>query len=170
MVKLYRYLSFEYSKIVELDSKFMDLTTQLSSEDDQSKQKEIEAELNHLRKQVAEKGQLSRMFDRFQKALEEVKETKELLEEAKGDEDLTNMLQEDLNSILGTEEEYGSLETLQEEVLDLIIPETEADKNNACILEVMQAAGGSESSLFAQEIYEMYKNFGRQMGFKMKEE
>ena len=36
-------------------------------------------------------------------------------------------------------------------------------------MEIMQAAGGSESSLFANELVGMYQNYARMMGFRWEE-
>lgn len=83
---------------------------------------------------------------------------------------MTELLQEDLVRLIGNEDTLGSIEEFQDEIVDQILPAKESDMRNACILEVMQAAGGSESSLFAEDILNMYKNYSRRMGFKMKEE
>jgi peptide chain release factor 1 len=95
-----------------------------------------------------------------------------LLEESRKEEDseIVKMLEEDLLRLKGSEEDYGEIEEIEEEILDVIIPTTEAEQNDSVILEVMQAAGGSESSLFAEDILNMYKNFARRMSFRFKEE
>ena len=80
------------------------------------------------------------------------------------------MLKDDLIRLQGNEDNYGHIEELQEEIVDLILPVSESDERNSCTLEIMQAAGGSESSLFAEEILNMYRNYSRRMGFVFKEE
>ena len=85
------------------------------------------------------------------------------------DSDMKKMLEDDLVRLLGSTEEYGAIEELQEEIVDVILPKNKADTRNSCTLEIMQASGGSESSLFAELILDMYKNYCRNMGFKMKE-
>ena len=80
------------------------------------------------------------------------------------------MLKDDLVRLLGDNDNYGEIEELQEEIVEAILPKSKNDQRNACILEIMQAAGGSESSLFAEDILNMYKNYCRRMGFIMKEE
>lgn len=71
---------------------------------------------------------------------------------------------------MGDNENYGTIEELQEEIVDHILPMNESDKRNGCILEIMQAAGGSESSLFAEDILNMYRNYSKRMGFSFKQE
>jgi protein subunit release factor A len=62
------------------------------------------------------------------------------------------------------------MESIQEEIVEVILPNTEAENLSSCTLEIMQAAGGSESSLFAEDILLMYKNYCRNNSFRMKEE
>ena len=45
------------------------------------------------------------------------------------------------------------------------MPTSSADKRN-CTVEVLSAAGGSESSLFCEELFNMYKAYCRLIGFK----
>ena len=56
------------------------------------------------------------------------------------------------------------IDEFTEEIVEEIIPKNDADGRN-CTLEVMQAAGGSESSLFAGDLFEMYKAYCRISGF-----
>ena len=78
-----------------------------------------------------------------------------------GDNDMKKMLEEDLVRLLGTTEEYGEIEELQEEIVEILLPKSKADMESRCTLEIMQASGGSESSLFAENILTMYKNYCR---------
>lgn len=50
----------------------------------------------------------------------------------------------------------------------MIVPVVDADQRD-CKLEVQSAAGGSESSLFAEDLVEMYKNYCQVMNFRMKQ-
>ena len=50
---------------------------------------------------------------------------------------MKDMLKEDLERLMGTSEEYGQIEELQESIVDLILPNTEADEQNTCVLEIM---------------------------------
>ncbi len=85
------------------------------------------------------------------------------------DFEMKELLKEELNKILGSEEELGTIEEIQEEIVTAILPVSEADKQNSCTLEIMQAAGGSESSLFAEDILNMYKNYSSIQNFNFKE-
>jgi peptide chain release factor 1 len=80
------------------------------------------------------------------------------------------MLQADLLRLRGDSENYGEIEEVQEDIVEKIVPKSVNDQRNGCVLEIMQAAGGSESSLFAEDILNMYKNYSRKMGFHLKQE
>ena len=55
---------------------------------------------------------MTKLFDRYHKCIEEVSETREMMQESEGDQDLKKMLQEDLARLLGDSEEYGEIETI----------------------------------------------------------
>ena len=58
-----------------------------------------------------------------------------------------------------------SIFDLEESILDSILPIEEIDQSNV-VLEIKQAAGGTESSLFADDLKKMYENFTRNMGWR----
>lgn len=62
----------------------------------------------------------------------------------------------------------GSISSYCEEIVDVIIPKLDADSRDVT-LEIQSAAGGSESSLFANDLCEMYKNYCRLMGWRLKQ-
>ena len=53
------------------------------------------------------------------------------------DEELKEMLEEDLVRLRGDDEEYGEIENLQEEILEVILPKSDVDERNQCTLEIM---------------------------------
>ena len=128
--------------------------------------------MNELRIQLQSKAQVSKLFRDFHNLIQEILSTEELLQEAvdTGDQELKEMLQEDLVRIRGNDEEYGAVDEMLDEIVEIILPKSESDSCTSCTLEIMQAAGGSESSLFAEDILTMYQNFCRKMGFSMKQE
>lgn len=56
-------------------------------------------------------------------------------------------------------------ETLWEELLDMTIGGADANRTS-CILEVRAGTGGDEAALFARDLYEMYKHFCEDRGWK----
>ena len=63
-------------------------------------------------------------------------------------------------SLLG--EEY---EELEEEVIEEMLEDWE-ESHKSVNLEIKQAMGGSESSLFAEDLYGMYLNLSRRQGWR----
>jgi peptide chain release factor 1 len=61
------------------------------------------------------------------------------------------------------------MEELQVEIEDEAVPKRDVDSKNVT-LEVRQAAGGSESSLFAADLVIMYKALCERKGWRCKQE
>ncbi|GAB5388855.1 MAG: peptide chain release factor 1 [Alphaproteobacteria bacterium] len=81
------------------------------------------------------------------------------LEELLADPEMADMAAEDVARI---EERMPELE---EELKRALLPKDEADARNA-ILEVRAGTGGDEAALFAGDLYEMYKRFASEKGWK----
>ncbi len=62
----------------------------------------------------------------------------------------------------------GELEDQAAEIIDIIIPKADADGRD-CQLEIQSAAGGSESSLFAEDLVNMYRNYCQLMNWRFKQ-
>ena len=75
------------------------------------------------------------------------------------DKELRKLAEEDKSRI------DNDLDDLQYEIEEELIPKSDADARN-CILEIKQAAGGSESSLFAEDLVNMYKAYSARKGWK----
>ena len=54
---------------------------------------------------------------------------------------------------------------LQEEIIEELIPKRSVDSRN-CQIEIRQAAGGSEASLFAEDLVHMYKAYSLNKGWR----
>jgi peptide chain release factor 1 len=58
------------------------------------------------------------------------------------------------------------LEELQVEIEEEAVPKRDIDTKDVT-LEIRQAAGGSESSLFAEDLVAMYRAFANRKGWRM---
>lgn len=58
---------------------------------------------------------------------------------------------------------------LQEEIVEEVIPKRAKDSKN-CQVEVRQASGGSEASLFAEDLWKMYKEYCDRKGWRWVQE
>lgn len=68
------------------------------------------------------------------------------------------------------EAELASLKTQREsyynEILDLTVGGEDANRTR-CVLEIRAGTGGEEAALFARDLYEMYKHYADDQGWKM---
>eukprot|EP00347_Sterkiella_histriomuscorum_P002111 403369434 len=95
--------------------------------------------------------------------LKDLKSCTDIMNDPAEDKEMREFAKEDYESII------ESLDELQEQIEDEIVPKREVDAKN-CTIEIRQAAGGSESSLFAEDLVNMYKQYAQNKGFKCVEE
>jgi peptide chain release factor 1 len=131
---------------------------------------EVEAALNdpkvfennqraqELAREYARLKDLVAAGDKYLKVLADLEENRKLLESS--DSELAEMAKEEL-SRLHTEE--GQLEV---ELQRGIIPPDPSDSRNT-IIEIRAGAGGSESALFAADLYRMYTRYSDAQGWKV---
>lgn len=111
---------------------------------------------------MAKYSQQVKFYEDFKGILTQINDSKQIIGDPEEDAELKAVAEEEL------EETLEELDDFLEDIIDTLIPSSEADARN-CSLEVMQAAGGSESSLFAGEIFDMYKAYCRLMGFRVQQ-
>lgn len=119
-------------------------------------------EMSILRKEMGKSAQKVSMFDELKKLFSACDENTQICNEPDEDEELKEIAKDELESL---EEQ---IEELAEDIVDVILPKSDADQRN-CTIEVLQAAGGSESSLFAEDLFKMYQGYCRQMGFRQEQ-
>mgnify|MGYP003337245587 CR=1 FL=1 len=96
----------------------------------------------------------------YKKTLKEIAENRDMLEKEPVDPELGEMAADELKRLeqlekaLATQLQYG------------IVPPDPSDSRNT-IIEIRAAAGGTESSLFAGELYEMYRRYAALQGWKV---
>lgn len=99
------------------------------------------------------------VFRRYQRVVEELAETEEMLAENLDDE-MAKMAKEELAFLKNARDE------LQEEIKVLLLPEDPNDGKNI-IMEIRGAAGGDEAALFAGDLYEMYSKYAETQGWRV---
>lgn len=114
--------------------------------------------LRQLMKEQAEIQPLVDTYSEYKKAVENKKESTELLESEK-DPEMRQMLKEELDDSVQQEEQ------LTEKLKVLLLPkDPNADRN--VILEIRAGAGGDEAALFAADLYRMYSRYADRKGWK----
>merc|ERR1719347_1084087 len=83
----------------------------------------------------------------------------ELLANEEGEE-MKKLVEADLDRVKETMEE------LVEEISELLVPAEKYDKEDA-VVEVIPGAGGVEASLFAEEIFNLYLEYTKNLGFEV---
>jgi peptide chain release factor 1 len=111
---------------------------------------------------MKERGALSKTVERI-KALNHIrkqkKETEELINQHKNDEDFANLINEELNTLMDKEKK-----TLAELEEILITNEEEGYRN--VIMEIRAGTGGDEAALFAADLFRMYTKYADKIGWK----
>ena len=106
-----------------------------------------------MQKEISNLQKLESLQHEFQSHLNQLQECNEILAPGSEEED-------DIKEIAAADKEtlLEQLEEGQTDIQDYLIPVNPMDANNVT-LEIRQAAGGSESSLFAEDLLKMYEKY-----------
>ncbi len=110
-----------------------------------------------LNKERSELEPMARMFTEYRQVLEEIAQTRQMVEDEQLESDMRRMASEELASL------ETRRETLETEVIDLLSPEDEGNNKNSFI-EIRAGTGGSEAALFAGDLLRMYTKFSEAKG------
>ncbi len=146
-------------KLDSIEKRFKELDSLLAQPDVISNPKKYR-EISRLH---AELSPIVEKYRTYKKVLESIEESIKILTEAKEDEELRQLAEEELRELGETKEK------LTDELKLLLIPKDPNDKKNV-ILEIRAGTGGEEASLFAQEIFRMYSRYAENKGWKVKVE
>ncbi|MCF7911129.1 MAG: peptide chain release factor 1 [Candidatus Cloacimonetes bacterium] len=112
--------------------------------------------------------QISRRYKELQNILQIVDEYLRLQQTIKENQEILNKEEEkELHEMAEEENEElrGKLESVQEELRELMIPKDPNDFKDA-IVEIRAGTGGDEAALFCADLYRMYSYFGEKQGWK----
>ncbi len=112
-----------------------------------------------LNKEYKELERLTGDTRRYRTLLDNIRESKELLE-TEHDEEIRAMAREQLD------EAQNILPTLEEEIKIMLIPEDPEDARNA-IVEIRGGTGGDEAALFAGDLFKMYQRYCESRGWQV---
>lgn len=116
-----------------------------------------------MKKQISKLNVYVKLFEEYNKLLLNLKQNQEIIDDPAEDKEMKALAEEEKEGV------QDQLEELESQIEEEVIPKKEVDKKN-CTVEVRQAAGGSESSLFAEDLVNMYKAYCLKRGFKYIEE
>lgn len=108
-----------------------------------------------------EHGSLAKLATKYRKFKElnkQMAEAREMI--AGGDPELRELAEAELPTLREEREKYWN------ELLDMSIGGEDANRNR-CVMEIRAGTGGEEAALFARDLYDMYKHFCEDHGWKV---
>jgi peptide chain release factor 1 len=113
--------------------------------------------LREVGREHAELKELMTVYSRLKKTEEQIGEAEQISHGS--DPELASLAREELRSL------KAGLDELIEEIKRLLIPKDPLDGKDI-ILEIRAGTGGEEAALFARELFEMYRRFAEQKGWR----
>lgn len=146
-------MSSMFDKLEGVQRRFEELTEKMGDPTLYERQSEFKA-LTSERKHLEE---LVETYKIYKKAKEDLQGAKEILMN-ENDEDLRTMAKEDVNAC------ESQIESLEQKLKILMLPKDPLDDKDVMV-EIRAAAGGDEASIFVADVYRMYQNYFRHIGF-----
>lgn len=112
-----------------------------------------------LNKEYKDLEKIVGIYSRYKTAVANLKSAKEVLA-TETDPEFKEMAKMEID------ESKESIEVLEEELKQSLIPKDPNDSKNA-ILEIRAGAGGDEAAIFAGDLYRMYQKFGEKHNWKV---
>ena len=116
-------------------------------------------EYKKLMKESSELFEIVEKYRVYKKLLSDIETAKEMLAEAKGDEDVSSMLEDELKQY------KTDIDVVETEIKALITPKDPNDVRNV-IMEIRGGAGGEEASLFAGALFRAYVRYAERKRWK----
>jgi peptide chain release factor 1 len=109
-------------------------------------------------KEYKDLEKLVKAYKNYKNILSNIENNKSILNEEK-DEDFRDMAKEELSGLEDRKEK------MEEDIRIMLIPKDPNDEKNV-ILEIRAGTGGDEASIFAGDLFKMYKNYCETKGLK----
>jgi peptide chain release factor 1 len=143
-----------FHKLDAVVKRFEELTEKLADPtiyDRQDEYKKISSERSSIEEVVA-------VYKDYQFLKDNMEQAKEILK-SENDEDLRTMVKEELSEI------ESEIPPMEERLKILLLPKDPLDDKNVMV-EIRAGAGGDEASIFVGDVYRMYLNFIRDLGWQ----
>lgn len=142
-----------FDKLGAVVKRFEELTEKLADPtiyDRQKEYREISSERSSIEDVVT-------AYKNYQKVKADLSQAQEILK-TENDPDLREMAKEEVSEI------EGMIPGLEEELKILLLPKDPLDNKNV-MMEIRAGAGGDEASIFVGDVYRMYTNYFKSIGF-----
>lgn len=146
-----------FDKLDAVIERFETLTEKLADPtiyDRQDEFKKISSERSNLEEVVI-------AYKQYRQMKEDIDEAKDILKNEK-DEDMKEMAKEVIS------ENEPQMPEMEEKLTILLLPKDPLDDKNV-MMEIRAGAGGDEASIFVGDVYRMYSNYFRDLGFKLEQ-
>ncbi len=144
-----------YDKLDSVVARYEQLTEKLADPSLYDRQKEFK-EVSSERSGIEE---LVQVYREYKKLMSDLEGTKDILRNEK-DEELREMAKMDLAEMEAQVPDY------EERLRLLLLPKDPLDEKNV-IMEMRAGAGGDEASIFVGDMFRMYQNYFKTLGFKV---
>lgn len=144
-----------FKKLDFLKEKYEELSLTVSDPDVISNQTVWQ---KHI-KEMSDMEPIVTKYEEYKKATEDLKSTKEMLEESGLDDEMREMAKEELYAL------EVKLDKLIAELNLALLPKDPNDERNV-ILEVRAGTGGEEAALFGADLLRMYTRYAERRGWK----
>lgn len=144
-----------FKKLDDVILRFERLTEKLSDP-------QLYNDSEQLKKVTEERSSLEeivRVYQSYKEHIKSLEEAKDILREEK-DPELREMASLDVSLA------QDKLPLLEQELKVLLLPKDPLDSRNVMI-EIRAGAGGDEASLFVAEVYRMYQNYLKSLGYRL---
>ena len=144
-----------FDKLESVLKRFEQLTEKLADPTIYDRQKEFR-EISSERSNLTE---IVETYKEYKQVKSDIDEAKEILKNEK-DEELREMAKEEVA------ENEGKIPEMEQKLKVLLLPKDPNDNKNVMV-EIRAGAGGDEASIFVADVFRMYTNYFRDLGWKM---
>ncbi len=116
-------------------------------------------EFTRLSKEYSDLTPLAGLITTMKKARAEQKDLESMMSDASADKEMRSMAEEEFYRL------KEQLPVLEKDIQLALLPKDAADAKNA-ILEIRAGTGGDEAALFAADLYNMYKRYAQDRGWR----
>lgn len=113
-----------------------------------------------LSKEEADLRETVQVYGRYKEVKEGIQETEDMLSDSDLDKEMADLAKEELADLKSEQDE------LEDKLTILLLPKDENDERNI-IMEIRGAAGGDEAQLFAGDLFEMYRKYAENQGWRV---
>ncbi|OFZ13389.1 MAG: peptide chain release factor 1 [Bdellovibrionales bacterium GWA2_49_15] len=143
-----------YDKLEKVARRFEELTEKMADPTLYERQTEYRA-ITSERAQIEE---LVQTYREYKASKQQLSEAQEILKK-ESDEELRSMAKEELSLLEKT------IPEIEQRLKILLLPKDPLDEKNV-IVEIRAGTGGDEASIFVADVYRMYQNYFRTLGFR----